>query len=766
MKSLSGSLSGLAILTALVALHSAWLISASTPSVAIEGDENRRRRHSIPDEFRPVDTGRLLGSPDPLPLEPERAFPNLKFQRPLELTHAGDGSGRVFVVEQRGVIHVFENRDDVDTAREFLDIRRAVSRDHNEEGLLGLAFHPKFRDNGEFFVYYSTRPRSSILSRFRVFKDNPGRADPESEEVLLQIDQPYGNHNGGSIRFGPDGFLYIGLGDGGAADDPHSHAQNLQTLLGSILRIDVDRQDEGRNYAIPADNPFADRADARGEIWAYGLRNVWRMAFDRKTGDLWAADVGQDRFEEVNRIRKGGNYGWNPREGFHPFEPNAFKKPTDLIEPIVEYAREDGQSVTGGQVYRGQRLKEFDGAYFYGDYLSGNIWIVRWDGSHVTEDRQVARTDLEIAAFGEDEDGEMYLCAFDGYIYRLRPRPIDREAVAAAFPRKLSKTGLFASVPDNEPAAGLIPYDLNMPFWSDFAVKDRYIALPDDKSVRFHERDKWEFPVGTVFVKTFWLHQDRGNLADPVRLETRLLVHSPEGWVGYTYVYNDEQTEAHLLDGSLLKPVEVQTRNEAVSQPYYFPSRSDCFGCHTKAEGFVLGTTTRQMNRTLRYRGQRENQIALLDRLGVFSGRIEQKPENLEKFPDWRFGNFDRSEDDDWTENMHNLPPADRDALARSWLEVNCAVCHRPEGIAPHARDMRFHISLDRMNLLGRRPSQGQLGPPDSLLIAPGRPRHSELIFRVGRRGPRQMPPLASNLVDPRGLEVLRQWIAEMDDTE
>jgi uncharacterized repeat protein (TIGR03806 family) len=767
----------LALMTAAgIAALDVSLVAGAEPSPSGKPPQ-QTPRPSIPEAFLPVDTSRLMTPPDPLPLESVRVFPQLSFERPVELTYADDGTDRLFVVEQRGTIRVFENRVDASQAKLFLDIRDVVLREGNEEGLLGLAFHPKFRQNGEFFVYYSTRPRAkaraSVVSRFRVSTDNPDRADRGSEEQVLRVEQPYPNHNGGSIRFGPDGHLYIGLGDGGLADDPHVNGQNLRTLLGSILRIDVDRRDEGLAYAIPRDNPFAGRDDARGEIWAYGFRNVWRLSFDRRTGELWAGDVGQNRFEEVNRVQRGGNYGWNIREGFHPFEPNSPAKPAGLIDPVAEYFRHEGQSVTGGLVYRGPTLKAYLGAYFYADFVSGNVWAVRVggepddrrNGEDAVENRIVARTGLEVAAFGEDQHGEMYLCAFDGYIYQMRPWAIDGEA-AGRFPRRLSETGLFASVKDNIPAAGLIPYELNMPFWSDFAVKDRYIALPRKQSVRFHGRDKWEFPAGTVFVKTFWMHRDRARLRRPVRLETRLLVHSPEGWAGYTYVYNDEQTEAELLDGSLLRPIEVETADGTISQPYYFPSRSDCLACHTKAEGFVLGPTTRQMNHRLDYHGRSENQIEMLDRLGVFTGSASAAPERLEKFPDWRFGNLDRSPDDGRQESVLDLPDAKTPELARAWLEVNCATCHRPEGIAPGERDMRFHTPLAGMKLVGERPQQGHLSPPGGRILKPGDPGRSELFLRAAHRSSRQMPPLATNVVDPRGLEALRRWIEGLSETE
>jgi hypothetical protein len=271
------------------------------------------------------------------------------------------------------------------------------------------------------------------------------------------------------------------------------------------------------------------------------------------------------------------------------------------------------------------------------------------------------------------------------------------------------------------------------------------------------------------------MHLNRSTMRDPVRLETRLLVLSPQGWQGYTYVYNDDQSDAVLLDDSMVRPIEIQTDEGVISQPYYFPSRSDCFACHTKAEGFVLGMTTRQMNHTIHYQGHQENQISMLDRLGVFDKGPTESPDKLEKFPLWGFGNFDRSdvEEKDQSDEHFNVsgqkppfkltpPEGDRQVLARAWLEVNCAVCHRPQGIAPHNRDMRFHVSNQELRLIGEVPSHGQLSPPGSELIKPAAPLESELFFRINRRGPRQMPPLATKMVDPIGHQVIKQWIAEM----
>jgi glucose/arabinose dehydrogenase len=368
-----------------------------------------------------------------LPLETAVAFPKLKWTgwqgetdtgkivplRPILLTHAGDGSNRVFVPTQQGVIHVFPNDQNAKATKIFLDIEKKVryTDNENEEGFLGLAFHPDYKKNGEFFVFYTLKKEKlvNVVSRFKVNKDDPDKADPNSEEVLLRIKRPFWNHDGGTLAFGPDGYLYIAVGDGGAANDPFNNAQNLKTILGTILRIDVNKKDPGKAYAIPADNPFAGRKDAQPEIWAYGLRNVWRMAFDKKTGKLWAGEVGQNLFEEINLITKGGNYGWKLRESLHPFLPTGVTSPRkDLIEPIWEYHHDIGKSITGGHVYRGKKLPELDGHYLYADYVSGKIWALRYDDEkgRVVANRTIRDKAAPIMSFGEDEEGEAYLMTY------------------------------------------------------------------------------------------------------------------------------------------------------------------------------------------------------------------------------------------------------------------------------------------------------------------------------------------------------------------
>ncbi len=351
----------------------------------------------------------------------ERAFPAISFERMVGLNFPDDASGRLFLTLQPGRIMVFDNAQDVGSASVFLDIRERVSDRGNEEGLLGLAFDPRYTSNGRFYVYYSAAdPRRSVVSRFSVSSDAPDLADPESEHVLLEVPQPYSNHNGGQLVFGRDGYLYVGLGDGGSRGDPRSNGQDVSTLLGTILRIDVSSADGEDGYVAPPDNPFVGRADTREEIWAYGLRNPWRFSFDRETGDLWAADVGQNLYEEVNLIRPGRNYGWNTMEGAHCFLPSR-NCPTEGLEmPVVEYGRDGGCSITGGYVYRGSRLPTLYGAYVYGDFCSGKIWALRYDGARVTEVLELADTDLRIASFGEDQSGELFVLSFDRKMYWLK----------------------------------------------------------------------------------------------------------------------------------------------------------------------------------------------------------------------------------------------------------------------------------------------------------------------------------------------------------
>lgn len=375
------------------------------------------------------------------------AFPNLDFDRPVALAYPNDGSNLLFVVEQhQAKVWSFPNDKNTSDKQLFLTLPDPINRG-NEEGLLGLAFHPKYKENGQFFVYYSANDqqnggvnRRSVVSRFRVSRDDPRKAEAGSEErVWVSAPDPYENHNGGCIEFGPDGYLYISLGDSGAGGDPLNTGQNPRDWYGSILRIDVDHPSGGKPYGIPADNPA--KRDKKFSHWApevycIGLRNVWKFTFDRETKTLWAGEVGQNLYEMVHIIQNGGNYGWSIKEAFHPFEPQRRQRVDrsgKITPPVVEYPHaptrerpDDGKSITGGYVYRGKALKNLVGVYVYGDFDTGRIWGLREkDGKAIANAELVdLKRDkrLNIAAFGEDPAGELYILAFDRKIYQLVPR--------------------------------------------------------------------------------------------------------------------------------------------------------------------------------------------------------------------------------------------------------------------------------------------------------------------------------------------------------
>ena len=342
------------------------------------------------------------------------------FEEPVQLTHAGDGSGRLFIVGRRGTIQIIQGGA-VQPAP-FLNIGNLVSTGGSEQGLLGLAFHPGYRNNGRLFVNYTDTDGHTVIAEYRVSADDPNRANPDAVKVVLEYEQPYRNHNGGMLAFGADGYLYVGTGDGGSGGDPLGNGQKLTTVLGKMLRIDVDA---GSPYAVPSDNPFVGVADVRPEIWAYGLRNPWRYSFDRETGDLYIADVGQNSIEEVSFQPAGSaggeNYGWNITEGSRCFSPGEACDKSGFVLPIAEYSHEEGCSITGGYVYRGQSETALRGHYVFGDYCSGRIWtsVRSADGAWTTTERLT--TGLSISSFGEDENGEIYFLDYrGGAIFRIK----------------------------------------------------------------------------------------------------------------------------------------------------------------------------------------------------------------------------------------------------------------------------------------------------------------------------------------------------------
>ncbi|MDX1948254.1 MAG: PQQ-dependent sugar dehydrogenase [Pirellulaceae bacterium] len=705
-------------------------------------------------------TNNIHGTPEPPdPYRTENAFPKLRLFEPLSVGVV-PGTNRFGVATRPGKIYTFEIRPDVEQADLLLDIGRTT---------YGLAFHPKFADNGYFYVTYlepkSPVDKGSRLSRFQVGKDNRLVADPASEQIILEW--PSGGHNGGCIRFGPDGNLYLATGDGSGIADELQTGQKIDDLLGSILRIDVDHPTSDKPYSIPADNPFAKTPNARPEIWSLGHRQIWKFSFDPPTKRLWAGEVGQDLWEMVYLIRRGGNYGWSVREGAYPFRPNRPHGPGDFEKPIVEHPHSDFRSITGGYVYTGSRLPELKGAYIYGDYDTGRLWMLRYEGDaegrsgRVTEHRQLADSQVRPVEFAQDPSGEVYMVDFAGGGFH-RLVPVKAETPAAPFPRKLSETGLFASTKDHAPAKGVIPYSVNAPLYSDGAEKSRFLALPGDSQIEFDDvvyphgagyaDVGWRFPDGAVLVKTF-------SLGDR-RLETRILQYrkmpgnddeyGAQYWFGYTYVWNDEQTDAELLGPAGLDR-EVAVKDAAAPggerrQKWHFPSRAECTLCHTMAAKYVLGVTTLQMNKDHDYGGVVANQLATLEHLGIFKEPLPKRPDELPRLADYR----DASQD--------------RHLRARAYLHANCAHCHRKWGGGNAEFELQASIPLSAALAVNTPPGQGSFNLSDPRIIVPGDPSRSMILHRLQLTTLGRMPHVAVSVVDQPAVELLRAWLADLKD--
>lgn len=670
-----------------------------------------------------------------------RVFPALTFETPVAMLQAPGDEGRWFVVEQTGRVRVFANDPAAASFGTFVDFASRIENG-GEKGLLGMAFHPDFPSNPRVYLSYTAREGTQLVSRISELRTGDGglTLDPQSERILLSIDQPQDNHNGGGIAFGPDGYLYIGLGDGGGAGDTGSghgsigNGQDLQTLLGKILRIDVNTSTPGFNYAVPPDNPFAGRPPCgnggRGtqpcpEIFAYGFRNPWRWSFDRETGALWVGDVGQSALEEIDRVTVGGNYGWRCREGSRTFNSNCGPA-QNLIDPIVEYERTAGISVTGGYVYRGTSMPSLRGRYVFGDFGSGRIWHVAADATptqRVTAQDGLA-TQLNIASFAEDNDGELYVVHHGGTLHRLQ----QRGAIGDVIPQRLSETGCVDSADPTKPAGGLIPYEPAVSFWADGADQERWIGLPNAERITVGTDGDWEPPNGSVLVQHLRLE---GRL-----IETRLLMRHPDGeWGGYTYEWNAQQTEATRVIGG--RQIEVSGR------PWIFPSEAQCLLCHTAAAGRALGLETAQLNRNFTYpqTGRTANQVVTLDAIGALTPRIIQPPDELPSMPD-PYGK---------TGTLNER--------ARAWLHTNCSHCHRPASPMAVDLDLRYSTPLAATGACNALPQRGNLGIANALIIAPGEAERSVLLERVSRRDAQAMPPLGSAQVDIEGVALLAAWI-------
>jgi len=671
------------------------------------------------------------------------AFPNLNFSLPLQMRQAPNNPNRWYVVEKGGTVRYFNNDANATTTTLFANISARVDSGPNEAGLLGMAFDPDFANNGYVYLSYTrtgtTGPLTTYISRFQSPDNGQTLTIPVAnlEQVILTVEQPYGNHNGGNIAFGPDGLLYIGLGDGGSGGDPQGNGQNTSTLLGSLLRVDINvtAQDwtNGIRYYIPPGNPFASNSNCSGsgcaEIYAWGLRNPWRWSFDSATGDLWLGDVGQSAREEIDLIKAGGNYGWNLCEGTANFNGNC--STPGIHEPVVEYNNANGNcSVTGGYVYRGSNIPGLQGEYIYGDFCSGRIWSFS-NGAPPVTPTLLTDSNLSISSFAQGLDGEVYVLNYGaGTIFRMDPTGGNP---GNTIPTQLSATGCVSSTDPTQPASGMIAYDINALSWSDGAQKQRWLAVPDGTTITINSNHDWDFPIGSVLMQHFRL---AGQL-----IETRLFMRHTDGsWAGYSYEWDNAQTDATRVNGGKSKLINGQN--------WLYPSSGQCDNCHTTVAGFVLGPETAQMNRNFTYpsTGISANQLVTLESIGLFSAALGDIPANLPALAD----------------------PADTNATlrdrSRAYLHTNCAQCHVPGGPTPANMNLDYRTADASMNVCNQSPVGGNLGIANASLIKPADPASSILWQRMRRRDVFGMPPLASSLIDTSGEALLQSWINGMNN--
>lgn len=657
--------------------------------------------------------------------------------QPTFLAHSTDGSNRIFVLERRGLILTLPNRPDVreEDVSILLDIQSRVETGFSEEGMLGMAVHPDFAENGYFFVHYTVADglcsqfaRCQQIVRYSIDPQDPSRALPGSAWVTLEIERPgsVDHHNGGMLAFGPDGYLYISVGDQDVAEAP----QDTTNLRGKILRIDVDSGTEF-NPGIPPSNPFGN------PVWLYGLRNPWRFSFDRETGDLWIADVGSHLREEVSVVPAGSPGGLDL--GYPHCEGTVSNTPTGCTPsqhaPELEYATGGpGIAIIGGYVYRGA-LSSIQGEYVFGD---ANGTIFSWDrttrdpetGLGVIETRITGQFD-GLGSFGEDEAGELYTWS---YSYpNLRRFSESMPGGGDGFPALLSGTGFFTDTLSLTPAPGLIEYDVVAPLWSDASSKRRFMALPGNEKIRVHDAHDWSFPDGTAFLKHFEVLIDGAVFR---RVETRVLLRQTTGWLGLTYRWNDAQTDAQLLTTALYEEFD---RGAGLVQPWAYPSPSDCLGCHSGPTGRTLGLRVEQLNRSFDYASVSDNQLHAWNCLRLFDTDIGDPA---------AFPRFHRAHDGSVSIQRR----------ARDYLEVNCASCHQP-GAGQASLDLRAEVALGDMEVIDAPPIRGDLGLPDARLVAPGDLGSSVLFHRVISSDASLRMARGTQLVDQAGSALIVGWI-------
>lgn len=728
----------------------------------------------------------------------QNALGSLTFSSPMGTAFPPGETNRLYVIQRAGLIRVVNSLSTTPAAADFMNLASHLSTQGTpltttgECGLLSMAFHPNYNQNGYFYLYFSITSGGQLYQRLARFQavGTPGSynaatsASASTQQPLLTMRDEASNHNGGDLAFGADGYLYLSLGDEGGANDTYNNARFInKDFWGQMLRLDVDSkaanlapnahtQTNATNfpsavhagtYRVPTDNPFIGRTSwhnlainastVRTEIFATGLRNPFRFTMDPSTGRIVLGDVGQGTYEEIDLITKGGDYGWSWREGEHDFvgEPSPTSPPgADFspINPIFEYDHTDdgsgndavisGTSVVGGIIYRGNQLTELQGKIIFADvYGGGGIIAALTESSPGVWTGQRLTTRAQIVDFGTDpRNGEPLLCSLQGGIYKL----VRSGTTGTAPPALLSQTGVFSDLATLTPNAGVVPYEPNVSFWSDYAHKSRWFVIKNttDK-IGFSATGNWSFPTGMVWVKHFDFDTTRGNSSTRRKLETRLLVKTSTGVYGLSYKWREDQSDADLVgEAGLTEAIP----SSSPAQAWRFPSRAECITCHSNVAGHALSFNTPQMNKVHEYGGALQNQIEALNQAGYFLSPVT----GVHSLAAFAAAN-DTSQSLEWR--------------VRSYLSVNCVQCHQPGGASQGYWDARHTTPLVSAGIIN-----GELvsyaDDSANRVIVPGSPAHSMLLKRQKGEGVPRMPPLATNERDLANEELVSEWIATL----
>lgn len=711
---------------------------------------------------RPVwTTSKIKGTPEkPEPYRVVDAYAKLKFEKPTSIEELSD-SKRILITEMSGKIYTFPKQADVAQADLLVDLVDVLPLGMSDLSisLFDAEPHPKFADNGYVYVSYvcADGGKHTRLSRFTIDRTTPKteapKLVPKSELVILRW--PSGGHNGGCIEFGTDGYLYLSTGDGSGPNPPDglTTGQTVDDLLGAVLRIDVDHPTAAHAYSIPKDNPFVSTSGAKPEIYSYGMRNPWKFGIDPKTGAAFVADNGWETWEVIHKLAAGSNCGWPVMEGRASLRSEVKVGPTPITPPIKDHSHTEANSVIGGPVYRGSKLPGLVGSFVYGDYITGTIWSVQPDEDKSYSCTTLCDTDLRIVAFTEASGGELYVLDYDatGKIYELLPQ--NKPDLSAKFPRKLSETGLFerdakGHISTASPAAGVFPYAVVAPRWLDGAIGSRVIALPGTEPVKLstNPSEASVYPEGTVFAKTIALPTGMDSAA--TTLETQVLHYEDGTWRPYSYLWNEEGTDADLVSSvGTSRTLKVPSLtpgadggNGANDRTWHINAVNECKLCHNVGPKFVLGFTPQQ-----------------LDFAESFVSKLA--PANLEKLV--AAGVTESPAPSDWKlvgPHDESKPLEDR---ARSYLHANCASCHHPGGNAIVSFFLRRDLPFDKLNT-NKTTGIGTFGMTDAKLIVPGDPTRSVLFYRMSKLGYARMPYIGSKVVDSRGVALIDEWIRSL----